>query len=402
MSVVINRGSGIRRQSTLLLLVVIVLFGVGFSSVVWSNRSLPPSAALHTVTVGINPIQVVADGARGHVFVLNSGYGRGRDMSTLTMLDAQNGNVLHTTALSQYSLNMIIDHATGRLFVSNDMAGTVSIIDARTGTIKGTVLVGPSPIMSVDERTGRVFVVVPATNKVGMLDARSGRVIRVVRVPIGPEDAVVDAGTGRVFIFCDTITGRTQQHPSVAVLDARSGVVLRVIPGLAGQGLVNNRTGALYLARTGIISVLNGRTAMIHHTIAFAHPYGPIAVDETSGRLFVVEAYSHVVIMVDGQTGRVLARATSAPANGVEDTIAMDSRNGHVLLTGNGETVVFDARSGKILRTIMIGGVIGVDSQTGHVFLAQAHEGRQITVGVGPLHVTFGSDAGSVSMIATT
>lgn len=29
-------------------------------------------------------------------------------------------------------------------------------------------------------------------------------------------------------------------------------------------------------------------------------------------------------------------------------------------------------------------------------------EGWQITVGVGPLHVAFGSDAGSVSMIATT
>ncbi|MCA1599634.1 MAG: hypothetical protein LC769_11605, partial [Chloroflexi bacterium] len=313
-----------------------------------------------------------------------------------------NGNVLHTTALSQYSLNMIIDHATDRLFVSNDMAGTVSIIDARTGAIKGTVPVGLSPLLSVDERTGRVFVVVPATNKVTMLDARSGRVIRVVRVPIGPEDAVVDAGTGRVFIFCNTITGRNQQHPRVAVLDARSGVVLRIVPGLAGQGLVNNRTRALYLAGPGSLSVLDGRTAMIRHTVAFAHLYGPIAVDETSGYLFVVEAYSHVVILVDGQTGRVLGRASSAPANGVEDTMTADSRTGHILLTGGGKTVVLDARSGKVLYTIAIGGVIGVDSQTGHAFLLQPHEGRQITVGVGPLHFAFGSDAGSVSMIATT
>lgn len=394
----------IRHRLTILRVVVmaiIALVGVGISDVAWSRQSPATSAAIRTVSVGVNPMRVVADGPSGHVFVLNSGYGRDHNMSTLTMLDARSGRILHTTALGQFSLNMGVDSATERVFVSDEMTSAVSVIDARTGTILGTTPVGPSPIIAVAEQTGRVFVMVTAINKVYMLDARTGRIVRIIRVPRGAESVVVDGPTKRVFISCDYSTGLNTQHPILTMLDARTGTTLRTISGIAGQMLVNNRTGLLYQIGSGLIRVLDGHAGTLRRTIALAHLYGPIVMDERSGHLFVADAYSRAVSMLDGRSGRMLARAAVAPANGVADDMTVDTRSGHVLIAGGGKTVMLDGWSGRVLRTIAVSGLIGVDGRTGHAFLARAHEGRQINVAVGPLHFSVGSDAGDVSMIAT-
>lgn len=388
-----------RLPSPRLLLLLILGLGAGAGLFMIGTSIFSPTD-LHTVSVGTNPVNVLADEASEHIFVLNSGYDTAQNPSSLTMLDARSGNVVHTTVLGRASYVMVLDHVTKRLFVADGMVGVVRVIDTRSGTVVGATAVGMGTQLSVDERTGRVFGVSGSTNKVLVLDASDGRVLRTVLLPSLPEGSVADAPTGRVFVFLNKFVGRTS-FASVAILDARNGNILRVVQGLPG-GLtaVNSLTGDWYLEGARTLQVMDGRTAATRRTIAFVRPYGTITVDAVRHRLIVVEADSRNVVTIDSRTGRVLTRATLAPANGASNYVAVDNRTGRILVSGNGQTVVLDARARTILHTTTTSGILTVDDRTGHAFVTRAHEGEQVSFGFGPLHLGYGSDAGSVVMIA--
>ncbi|HKC72626.1 MAG TPA: hypothetical protein VKF37_00270 [Chloroflexota bacterium] len=81
------------------------------------------------------------------------------------------------------------------------LSGTVSALDARTGTVLHTVAVGVGPrAIAVDERRGRVFVANTRSNSVSVLDAGSGALLRTVVVGAGPSAAAVDERIGKVFV----------------------------------------------------------------------------------------------------------------------------------------------------------------------------------------------------------
>jgi YVTN family beta-propeller protein len=117
---------------------------------------------LDTVPVGPGPDAVAVDEARGRVVVPTS-----YDHS-VSILDARSGSVLHTVALAQgpsgagmplWSMAVAVDGRTGRAFVANSDANSVSVLAVRTGTVLRTIVVGVHPrAMAVDERTGRAFV----------------------------------------------------------------------------------------------------------------------------------------------------------------------------------------------------------------------------------------------------
>jgi YVTN family beta-propeller protein len=106
---------------------------------------------------------------------------------------------------------LAVDTRTGRVFVVNTGDGTVSVLDARSGAFLRTVTIGPNPsAMAVDERTGRVFVtlagpmspdgVFMSAGSVRVLDARSGSILHTVTVGPDPRAVAVDEASGRAFV----------------------------------------------------------------------------------------------------------------------------------------------------------------------------------------------------------
>jgi len=364
-------------------------------TLLWVNRTTAAPAAARTVTVGVNPVALVADAASGHIFVLSSGYGN--FAGEISVLDARTGRVVHTTALGHVAFRMAVDGRARRLFVSNDINGGLDVLDTRTGRRLGIVPVGLEAGVVVDERTGRAFVSEWQTNKVATLDARTGRILRKTPTGVGPGVGVVDERTGRVFVSYD---GGSRGAPGISVLDARSGALVGTIGGLAGQLFVNNRTGSVYVAQPGALRILDGHTGAPRRTLALgSRAYPSIAVDERTGRLLVVDALGGVVRVLDGTNGRTLAATALPPAPDGFYAVTADQPGGRVFVAGHGKMWVLDARTGRQSRSIALSGSIAADRQTGHIFIATAHEGRQINIGAGPVRLSFGSDAGSVSMI---
>src|SRR5205085_5786081 len=104
-----------------------------------------------------------------------------------------------------------VDEKTGRVFITNGAGapgqsnvtagGSVSVLDARSGTVLSTIPVGLAPFaLAVDEKGGLVFVANQRDNNVSVLDARTGKNLDTVSVGLSPYALAVDERSGRVFV----------------------------------------------------------------------------------------------------------------------------------------------------------------------------------------------------------
>ncbi len=114
---------------------------------------LPPLSApvLRTVGVGRDPVALAVDARTGRVFVLGAA-------GSVTTLDATTGSVIRTVAVGRGAQAVAVDEATGRAFVTDP--GRVFVLDARSGaTLRALPLGGgPTGELAVDARHGEVFV----------------------------------------------------------------------------------------------------------------------------------------------------------------------------------------------------------------------------------------------------
>jgi len=205
-----------------------------------------------------------SDRKTGHTFVVT-----GKD---ILMGDARDGRAARTILrgvdpLSEPS-TAVVDEVTGRLFVADYARARVNVIDTRTGALVGTVAVGAHPLrLSVDPRTARVFVLNQGSTdgadrpigagSVSMLDARTGTLLRTVPLDVNATAMTLDERRGRVLASTAGVTSTPENAPiqrgKVFVLDARSGTIRRILPvGVAPYTIAED-------ARTGRAFVVNNR-----------------------------------------------------------------------------------------------------------------------------------------------
>jgi YVTN family beta-propeller protein len=149
-------------------------------------------AVLRAITVGMHPAKAVVDERTDRVFIV---HGPGLTLGAnppgrptveaansvgVSVLDARTGAVLHELPLPTGGstaddivgmaplTNIAVDVQHDRVFVINQTApgrasdgdGSVSVLDAQTGSVLRTIPVGRHPLsLAVDETTARLFVV---------------------------------------------------------------------------------------------------------------------------------------------------------------------------------------------------------------------------------------------------
>ncbi len=163
---------------------------------------------------GRTPGAIAVDAQTARIFVINSGE------NTVSMLDVRDGALLRTMAVGQSPEALAIDKHTGRVFVINSATdsygvptdqGSVTVLDAHSGTIRGTIPVGWGPkAVAIDEQRGRVVIVntnigddrAPRGNgTLTVLDARNGAVQRTISAGVAPIAAAVDEQTGHALVL---------------------------------------------------------------------------------------------------------------------------------------------------------------------------------------------------------
>jgi len=266
--------------------------------------------------------------------------------------------------------------------------GGVAILDAASDRLRHVLHVPDGAwAVGVDTRAHHVIVAGATGNGapivIRVFDAASGRLVRrtTFNAPnLMPQRMVVDGATGRAFIAAGSLYGRpfpgAPPGGAVLVLDTRTGMPVRTITlgspatdiamdHTTGRVFVTDRGPTRYVQTAfpngasmgmsmaigaGLLHTLNARTGVTISTAPLGIGPGSIAVDERRGRVYVTHTGSH-----DG----------GGSSNGVPIVIAAP-------VTGPGGVSVVDARTGRVLRTLALGvapGPIVLDDRTRQVFI---------------------------------
>lgn len=204
---------------------------------------------------------------------------------------------------------------TGRVFVSR---GThVMVVDGRTGKLLGDI---PDSSrnhgIALSARSQHGFITSAGDSAVQMFDLKSLAVVRKIPVSVGGLDGIMHDD------YQDRIILTNHSTPGTAVaIDARRGELLGTVE------LEDNS------------------------------PEG--AASDGKGRLFVNNERKNTMQVIDAKSMKVLASWPLAPCQGPTG-IAMDRSNQRLFVGCSRTSVVVDARSGKVVATIVNGE--GVDA----------------------------------------
>ncbi len=254
---------------------------------------------------------------------------------------------LRATTISPYPMAAAVAARTGRGFVVHQ-DGTVDVLDITSGALLRKVRVGrfgfSTGDIAVSEGTNRVFIACAGTTgqgaTVAMLDARSGRVLRTTTVGVGVHDVVADERRGQIFVATfkgvsalDARTGAVRHTYALGTvvqriaLDAGAAHLFAATEGIDKRGLIPITGGA------GAIVTMDARTGKLLHATAVGREPGAMAVDARAGRVVVVSALDRTASVLGAGTGRVVR---TVKIDGQPQGVAVDDRSGHALVAAMG------------------------------------------------------------------
>lgn len=346
-----------------------VLKNMRYSAGAVSMLDTRSGAVLRTVDVDQGPQAIAVDQQTNRIFVSALGSAGSVNNGSISVLDARTGNLLRTIPVP-HPTAMALDARTHRLFVLDTAGaaptGGVLIFDTRGGALLRALHMGGFPFaIAVDQRANRVFVVNFANGSVSVLDARTGSRLRTTQLgaswPRSGDAATaiaVDERSGRVFIT-------TLQSANAYMLDARTGTLLRTFA--VGQNplaiAVDGRGGRVLITTEGAVDQFDNpvqRGAVYVFAVATGALIGvaragtypaAVAIDGATGRAFIFNMADASVSVIDTHTTTVLStlaiKATRiAGIDPLQQALAVDEETGHAFAVnlGGAHVTMLDAR----------------------------------------------------------
>ena len=316
----------------------------------------------------------------------------GRLQGRVTIVDTRTGTVLRTASMAAPPALLALNPRDGHI-VAVARAGAamsqVHLLDPTSGLASRGVLIGtPSGAIAIDGGSDRAFIVggggsgangvYPYTvpSRVVMLDLRTMRVLHTTAVGPSPTGVAVDDGSGRVAVA--TAAG-------LHVLDAANGTLLRTFPRLTQLLAVDQRTNRIVVADdAGRVFLLDARTGRLGGAVPMvgaAPTPGGVAIDARNGRVVLLTRGAingsgivmtmGLVRILDGTTGQVLQTAS---VDGQSATLALwGDRAVIAAYDGSTSVTLFDPQHGQTPRLIDVGLVpsfVAVDGRAGRIVVA--------------------------------
>ena len=205
------------------------------------------SGAVITNITGLKQVHDVAvAGEFGRGFISDGAQGK------VIIFDLQSLKVTGEAKADKDADCVIYDPFSKRVFVMNGDPHSSTVIEAKSGSVVGTIALGGGPEFAVADGNGTVFVNLEDKSELVAIDSRSLKIKS--RWPLAPAGAptalAMDVQHHRLFS-----AGRDPQK--LVVLDSDSGKVLQSFPISAGAD------GAAYEPETGLVFV-STREGVVH------------------------------------------------------------------------------------------------------------------------------------------
>jgi DNA-binding beta-propeller fold protein YncE len=185
----------------------------------------------------------ITDGAQGKVIIF----------------DLKNLKVLGEAKADKDADSITYDPASKRVFCMNGDPHSATVIDAKTGSVVGTIDLGGGPEFAVADGKGTVYVNIEDKNEVAAIDTSSLTLkSRWPLAPAGtPTALAIDTAHRRLFS-----AGRNPQM--VVMLNADDGKILQSYPITAGADAAayEPETGMLFVStREGVVHIFHEDSA---------------------------------------------------------------------------------------------------------------------------------------------
>jgi DNA-binding beta-propeller fold protein YncE len=235
----------------------------------------------------------------------------------------------------------------------------------QTIPLKGPV--GGLDHLAVDDRRGRLFVANTINNSLDVVDLKAGRLLkqipgqgRIRGIDYSPEVNRVFVGNGTGGI-CNTFDGERYE-------------LLKSVPlgEDADNVRYNPRTGRVYVVHADSeLSVIDTKDYTLHSPIALPKGLGAFKLEAGRPRMYVNAKVGQVVV-IDTDRDEVISRFPVAPA-GVNAAVAIDEPKRRLFIgcRKNPTLLVMDSDTGKILAGMRLPGDVddlSYDARQGRIY----------------------------------
>ena len=268
-----------------------------------------------TIDVGARPrgIRTSPDGKLVYVALSFSSQQTPGTINQIAAIDTERGEVVAKYDAGTDPEQFAVSADGGRLFISNEDAGTASIVDTTSGKILSTVVVGIEPEGVTISPDGRwVYVTAETSNTVSVIDTAKNDVVATFMVGARPRDAAFSPDGSRAYVTAEL--GRT-----LSVIDTRTHTVVRTIHLPSGDGVkpmgvvVSNDGEKVYVAngRANSVSVLDAHTDKLIATIPVGQRVWGLALTRDGKKLYAANGLSNDVSVIDTATNSVVATVSA-------------------------------------------------------------------------------------------
>jgi len=182
----------------------------------------------------------------------------------MSSVDTRSGRVLSTRRLPVALMSAQADGRSGRIFAFVVPHGPVKLhtgrwqwpthtlvmLDPRTGTLRAIASVTGFGGITIDEDDNRVFIPDITRRAVTVFDGANGRILRTVALGLQPFQVVLDEPRHRALVTLAAGYNATTADTHIAMLDTRSGALLRAISTGHPLNNVTIDTGTGHLVTT--------------------------------------------------------------------------------------------------------------------------------------------------------
>jgi DNA-binding beta-propeller fold protein YncE len=239
------------------------------------------------------PVTTIPDVKSVHGVVVDTASHHGFCSSNpLVMWDTQTMAVIKTIDVQGGPDGILFEPATERVYVLSHREPNVTVVDAKTGDIVGTIDLGGAPEQGASDGAGHVYIDVEDKDNVAVVDANTLKVTAhydLTGKGGGPGGLALDAHNHIIFSYC--------HNPAVAViLDANDGHVLNTLP--TGQGVdaaeFNPATGEAFSSQgDGTLTVIKEDSPTQFHVeqnVSTKSGARTSTLDAKTGHIFLITA----------------------------------------------------------------------------------------------------------------
>jgi YVTN family beta-propeller protein len=242
----------------------------------------------------ISPIAVAVNPVTNKIYVVNRG-NRSSNLGNVTVIDGASNSTITIADPNAVSPNAVaVNTATIRIYVTNEGAypaanhGNVTVIDG--GTNKPTTLTDPNALapqaVAVNQTTDKIYIANAnnsATTFVGVVTVIDGstNALTTVTDPNAqfPDAVAVNEATNNIYVAnggCAPGPGNGCSNPgsnpgSITIIAGDSNSVTTIIDPKANTPeavAVNPVTNQIYVANIGTLTVIDGGSGPLRHTLA--------------------------------------------------------------------------------------------------------------------------------------